>query len=496
MIPIAKGEEMMNQQSNSQWIIDTKVGNVINTETQDRVVLMGKYPYKESNYAENLQVIVQPEGETKTSSIKIPYTGYAMQLFLGDFTGDGKDEIMVRGAFGGSGGYEIAAIYTYQDGKFIQIFNQDVFNADYYCNAMYAENYKVDIMCGNKHYKINIADRPKVYLDMVYTQEGQVKPYTEPVVSALNSAYPIKSIYNPYYNLLIQQRIIGVANSDTLGAIQTMVDLKDGQTKIISKNLLTFGEEVDEMRMVTSLKEELMSKVPLGAKAIPLGKREQDTSFIIADLDGDHQEEIIFAYELGGSAYLSIFKHIDNQLRVVNHYKGKGNAIKDFDIIPFKNKKDVLVGWQMREGLGRLEVLEVKNNSLVNTIKNILPPYEILETKDFNEDGHNEIVLWIPQVGNAYDIQIYERNGNTLKPTQAYNKIYYPKVKTYYEKNLEAAPDSSISLYYLADTQYKLEEYEEVEKIIARLLEIQNPYPSLRVIKRLQELTKKKLIQS
>lgn len=486
----------MNQPNKSQWIIDTKVGNVTSAETKDKVVLMGRYPYQGSNYADNLQLIVQPEGTEKDIIIKIPYTGYAMQVFLGDFTGDGKDEVMVRGAFGGSGGYEIAVIYTYQEGKLAEIFNQDAFNMDYYCKAEYIENYKVDIVCGNKHYTINIADRPKVYLDMVYTQEGKVKPYTEPIVSALNSAYPIKVIYNPSYSLLVQQRIIGVANADTLGAIQTMVDLKDGQPKIVSKDLLTFGEEVDEMRMITSLKEELLSKVPLGAKAIELGKREQNTSFIIADLDGDNQEEIIFAYELSGSAYLSIFKHIDNQLRVVNHYRGKGSSIKDFDIIPFKNNKDILVGWEMKEGGARLEILEVKHNRLMSTIKNNLPPYERIETSDLNADGQHEIILWVPQVADAYEVQIYERNGNMLRQTQAYNKIYYPKVKAYYEKNLELDSESAVILYYLADAKYKLEEYEEVEKILARLLETQNPYPSLREIRRLQEFTLKKLKQS
>lgn len=493
MIPIVWGGEGMNYPKREQQIIDSKVGNILGSTTQDKVVLVGNYPYKDSKYVENLEIIVQPEGGDETLTVKIPYGGYDMQLFIGDFTGDGQADIMVRGGFGGSGGYEIALVYTYKEGRITEIFNQDRFSNQYACQATYLEDYKVSINCGNKQYLINIEDNPKIYLDMVYTKDGKVKPYTEPIVSALNTAYPIKSIYNDYSNLLIQQRIIGVANADTLGAIQTLVQLKDGEVKLLSRNLLTFGEEIDEMRMIMSMKEELLSKVPIGANPISLGEREHERSFVIDDLDGDNQEEIIFAYELGNIAYISILKHINNGLRVIGVYRGKGQTIKDFDIISTEDKKEILIGWHMKDSLNRLELLELRNNRLMSTLKNNLPAYETLETKDFNGDGYPEMVLWIPEVGNAYRVSIYEKNGNMLRETNKYNKEYYPKVKKYYEENLATVPESPISLYYLADTQYKLEEYEEVEKTLFKLLELPNPYPSSKEVKRLQEINKRKL---
>lgn len=485
----------MNNFVRNKKVIDIAIGNVMQSESMSKIVLLGTYPYKDSKYAENLELIIQSEDNTQTIATKIPYSGYDMQLFIGDFTGDGRAEIMVRGAFGGSGGYEIAAIYTYKEDELKEIFNQNQFNSQYSCIASYQEGYKVEVICDQNKYVIDIKDRPKVYLDMIYTPEGKLKTKTEPIVSALNTAYPIKQVYNTYNELLIQQRIIGVANADTLGAIQTLLSLKDEEAKIISKNLLTFGEKSDEMRLVISLEEELLNKLPKGAEPISLGQREQEKSLIIVDLDEDGQEEIIFAYILNKIPCISIFKHVDNTLKVINTYKGKGKNIKDFDIIPYKNKRDILVGWHIRDQLSKLEVLEFKNSRFTNLVRNNIPLYEIIETKDFNEDGIHEIVLWLPAIDSAYNVQIYERNESMLRPTNKYNKMYYEKVKGYYENKLEDTPESGISLYYLADAQYKLEDYNGVIETLDKALELTMPYPSVKEVKRLQEISKQKISQ-
>ena len=218
-------------------IIDVNSGNITGEYSKDNTTLVGVYPYKDIPYADNIELVLNPENE-EPISINFPYSGYNLQLFVGDFTGDNKSEIMVRGGFGGSGGFEIAVIYKYEDKKLIEIFNQDRVNQNNPCTAKYKDNYKVHVNCDKKKYSINISSRPKEYLEQIYTPTGTVKPNYEPYIDSPNAIYPIKQIYSDVYQLLIQQRIVGIANVDTLGVIETLSSLINSEFEVIYKGLL------------------------------------------------------------------------------------------------------------------------------------------------------------------------------------------------------------------------------------------------------------------
>ncbi len=218
-------------------IIDVASGNIIDEHSKDNVILVGVHPSTDSKYVDNIKLILNPKSDSPVS-IDFNYGGYNMQLFIGDFTGDNKSEIMVRGGFGGSGGFEIGVIYKYEGNKLIEIFNQDKFYEDNTCTAKYTDNYKVHVNCGTKKFSIDLSSRPKQYLNEIYLSDGSVKPYYEPYVDAPSAIYPIKQVYNNYYELLIQQRIVGIVNADTLGIIQTLGNLENSKFEILSKGLL------------------------------------------------------------------------------------------------------------------------------------------------------------------------------------------------------------------------------------------------------------------
>ena len=146
--------------------------------------------------------MINTEESNKPIITEIPYTGYSLELFLGDFNGDGRDEIMVRGEYGGSGSYAIAAIYKYKDGYLEEIFNPD----------MFSEKYK-----------------------FIGTQQ--------PIISAINGAYPIKSVFQKNYFLFIRQRVIGVSNADKIGYIGSFIDLLNNDIKVIEMGSYHFGEK-------------------------------------------------------------------------------------------------------------------------------------------------------------------------------------------------------------------------------------------------------------
>lgn len=222
-------------------VIDTALGNIIGEHTLDKVTLVGVYPFKDSSYVDDIELVLNFENNSKVS-IRFPYSGYNMQLFIADFTNDKRDEIMIRGGFGGSGGFEIGVIYKYEDGNLIKIFDQNEFYNQNKCTAKYEDNYKVNINCGRKKYLLDISSRPKEYLDLIYDSDGKLKEnsITLSYVDAPNVIYPVKQVYNSYYELLIQQRVVGIVNVDTLAVIQTLISLENTTLNEIYKGLLIF----------------------------------------------------------------------------------------------------------------------------------------------------------------------------------------------------------------------------------------------------------------
>ena len=217
-------------------IVDSLSTNIVNKHSQDKVILVGIFPYENSSYSENLELVVNPEVGYPVK-IQLPYSGYDMQLFCGDFTNDGRDEIMVRGSFGGSGGYEIGVIYKFDNNKIKEIFNQNDITKNSSCKAKFKDNYKVHVNCGEKKYSINLATRPKDYLELAYDSNGKVLPGVQANVDAPNALFPIKDVDNSYYELLIQQRIVGLVNADTLGIIQTICNFLNDKFTVITKGL-------------------------------------------------------------------------------------------------------------------------------------------------------------------------------------------------------------------------------------------------------------------
>lgn len=229
--------------SNNKVVIDSVSANIVDGHSQDKAILVGIYPYENSSYSQNLELVINPEVGYPVT-IQLPYNGYDMQLFCGDFTKDGIDEIMVRGSFGGSGGYEIGVIYKFYNNKIIKIFNQDDISKNNPCTAKFKDNYKVHVNCGEKKYSINLSTRPKDYLDLAYDSEGKVLPGVEAYVDAPNSLFPVKDVDNSYYELLIQQRIVGLVNADTLGIVQTLCDFVNGTFTVVTKGLyFTFDSD-------------------------------------------------------------------------------------------------------------------------------------------------------------------------------------------------------------------------------------------------------------
>lgn len=475
-------------ENNKRKTIESKIGNITGKDSLDRVRLVGTYENEEDLYATDLELVLNNEKKGQTIRIKIPYEGYYLKLFLGDFNGDGKSEIMVRGGFGGSGGFEIAAIFNYENNTLKEIFNQEMFSKNVSFKSKYLDNYMVNIesVSTNEEFYLDISKQEKIYLDVVYDSNGKVKGKNAPIVSSITGAYPINSIYSDTYSLLLQQRIVGVSNADTLGIMESYVNLIENKIEVSHMGLLSFGKrkEVLNRRVIDN---EMLSELPNSANLISLDKFGGRNNVIEKDLDGDGSKEVLVAYELEGIPNLCVFKEVNEKLKIIDTFKGDGTDIEDLMIIPIKTHINIIIGWKIEEKSNKLDILRFKNGRIHREFKNKVSMYDKIEIEDLNNDGNKEIMLWIHDTGEAYMIKTYNLEGNVLKLTEKYDSIYFKKVEEYYENLLNKHKDSATYLYYLALAHEKVREYDGALKAIDKALSMENSYPSVRELNRVKK---------
>ncbi|MCI2778924.1 hypothetical protein ACQR22_02550 [Clostridium perfringens] len=234
--------------SNDKMILDSKLGNVISKDGRDKVILLGSYYQSGSNFVENIEIVINSENDKKSIVTKVNYTAYNLELFLGDFDKDGLDEIMLRGAYGGSGGYEIASVYKYKNGSLEEIFSPEIFENKYTFKAKYLPRNLVEVISPQLEEKFifHMNNKPKTYLDMIYEENGEVRKGVTPVISSINEAFPIKTVYSKENYLFIRQRVVGVSNADTIGYIESFISLEDDNITILNIGAFNFGEKYNK----------------------------------------------------------------------------------------------------------------------------------------------------------------------------------------------------------------------------------------------------------
>ncbi|EGT3616304.1 hypothetical protein FHH43_08670 [Clostridium perfringens] len=221
-------------------ILDSKVGNIKSRFSKDRVILRGLYETEKGEFADEVELNVYLEGEVGSIIKKIPYGGYFMHLFLGDFLGNGRDSILVKGMFQGSGGIAILLLYEYYNGEIREITNQWEISNRNKAIINYLPNYKIEVFFSKQEkYLLDISYREKSYLDLIYDDKGIVKTQVNAQISDINNYYEIKEWRVDKYDLLIRQNIIGIVLVDVVGIVQSRVVFSnDGKFVIRDRELV------------------------------------------------------------------------------------------------------------------------------------------------------------------------------------------------------------------------------------------------------------------
>ncbi|HWO97762.1 MAG TPA: VCBS repeat-containing protein [Bacillus sp. (in: firmicutes)] len=223
----AKLQPVLSRQMNPNRpsVVTAKRGDIDGDGIIDNVLLTAnKTP--DSPFWQNITLAIQNGRTHHYQQIALKNNaGYTPTLFLGDFTGNKVDDILVVIDTGGSGGGIYAYVFSYIDGQIRQIFNSDAFNEHYKYDVSYENQYKATVISYNlkEKYILDLTYKGKEYLSEIYNKDGMLKAPIKGWVNPLSGLYPIDFNRDGTYELEAYQRIAGRYNADGLGYVQTVL---------------------------------------------------------------------------------------------------------------------------------------------------------------------------------------------------------------------------------------------------------------------------------
>ncbi|ATP39859.1 spore coat protein [Solibacillus sp. R5-41] len=224
-------------------IVSFARGDVTGDRVPDNVYLTGIMT-PDSPFIQNITLRVQDGRSGILTSVPLrENSGYNPTVFLGDFTGNGVDDILISIATGGSGGIMYHYIYSFVDNKAQLLFDFNVYNEQYQYEVTYKDYYKVEVfsMINNKKYIIDISTKGIEYLNEIYDENGKLKSPITGFVNPLSGLYPVDFDLNKQYELLAYQKIAGRYNADSLGYVLNTLAWLDNRFILQDQYVAIFG---------------------------------------------------------------------------------------------------------------------------------------------------------------------------------------------------------------------------------------------------------------
>jgi hypothetical protein len=221
------------------------IGDVNGDRIPDNVVLTGiKTPM--SPFVQNITIVVRDGRTGKTTSVPLSENaGYNPRLFLGDFNGDGVNDILISIDSGGSGAIMYHYIYSFINNMPQLMFGFNVYNDEYKYDVTYEDNYKVEVTSekNNAKYIMDISLKGQDYLDEIYDENGKLKEPISGFVNPLSGLYPVDFDSNGVYELLAYQKIAGRYNADSLGYFLNTLKWENNRFVLNNQNVAIWGSE-------------------------------------------------------------------------------------------------------------------------------------------------------------------------------------------------------------------------------------------------------------
>lgn len=473
-------------------VIDIKNGNIYGHGKEETVILKGEYLHEDRNYVERVTIAIKDENNN-IEEYPLKLNGYNIKLFLGKFSSDNSDDIYIYGETGGSEGYAVSLIYKYDNGKIVEIFNSEDFSEKHKCTSRHLEGYKIEVVCQSyeRKYILDITSVDKSYLNHIYDRAGNVKTNENPNVLYINKVNLIYDLEEELINLLVYQKITGVNNSNVLGEINSLISLKNNETKVLNKYITNMGGDISIVNRNNDIKGEILSQLLDDTTLINLNKFGGSNGLINEDIDGDGNNEIICGYKSKNIQYISVFREVEGVIKNLDTIIGEGYDISDLVITKLRSKSNnnILIGWKVASIWSVLDIIEFKENKFNKLLKGDRINYSKVEVVEFDDrrNGISDIVLWTHETGEAYKVQIYSFRGDNLEKTFKYDRDYFEKVEEYYKDLINRTRETPQYLYYLIDAEYRSGKKKEAIANINKALKHPKPYPSIEELKKLRK---------
>ncbi|WNB91770.1 VCBS repeat-containing protein [Bacillus sp. NEB1478] len=229
--------------SNPSVVVAFAKGDVTGDRVADNVYLTG-VKTSDSPFIQDITLTIQ-DGRTGNMS-RVPLSdnaGYNPTLFLGDFTGNGVDDILISINSGGSGAFTYDYVYSFVNNRPLLLFDFNVYNELYQYEVTYLDNYKVKVVSkiNQQTYLIDISLRDPEYLNEIYNANGKLKNPIAGFVNPLSVLYPVDFDSNGIYELLAYQKIAGQYNADALGYVMNTLGWRKNRFVLQNQNVAIFG---------------------------------------------------------------------------------------------------------------------------------------------------------------------------------------------------------------------------------------------------------------
>jgi hypothetical protein len=227
----------------NQYVVAHAKGDVNGDGVAEHVYLTGVRD-PDASYIRNITLVIQNQAAGIFASVPLKENaGYDPSLFLGDFTGDGVDDILISIATGGSGGTYIYYVYSFVNNRIRLLFDYEVYNRKYEYDVTYKDHYKVEVVsrANDTKYLIDISLRDPEYLNEIYDGNGKLKKPISGWVDPISGLYPIDRDSDEVYELLAYQKIAGRYHADSLGYIQNNLIWQNNMFTLDNQLAAIFG---------------------------------------------------------------------------------------------------------------------------------------------------------------------------------------------------------------------------------------------------------------
>ncbi|MBC7766280.1 MAG: VCBS repeat-containing protein [Hyphomonadaceae bacterium] len=219
--------------------------DVTGDKIPDNIYLTGQRT-PDSPFIQNITLVVQDGGTGRITSQPLKQNaGYNPTLFLGDFTGNGVADILIRIDSGGSGAFTYDYAYAFVYNLPRLLFDSEAFSEHYTYTITYQNNYKVLVVSdkNKQQYVIDISLKGSQYLNEIYDANGKLKAPISGFVNAISGLYPVDVDSNGVYELMAWQKIAGRYNADAIGYVQNILQWNKNAFGLFQQYVAILGAE-------------------------------------------------------------------------------------------------------------------------------------------------------------------------------------------------------------------------------------------------------------